>query len=417
MKLLLIGSGGREHALAWKFNQSPKLTKIFVAPGNPGTAKLSKVENISIAAEDIQKLLSFAKENQIDLTFVGPEKPLALGIVDLFRKNNLSIFGPEQKASQLESSKEFAKKIMVESNVPTASYEVFDELNPLLEYLKHCPYPTVLKADGLAAGKGVAVCSTRADAEHFSTQIFVDKIFGESGNRVIVEEFLDGRECSILAISDGNTYQLLASAQDHKRLLDGDHGPNTGGMGAYSPSPIFDSKLETQVHEKVFQPVFQTLQKKGIRFTGILYAGLMVTQSGPKVLEFNVRFGDPETQAILPRMKNDFFDIAWNAANGELSKEKLTWLSDACITVVLAAKGYPDQPEKGRPILGLSSSELIFHAGTMQREKEIVTSGGRVLNVTSLGKNLQDARTKTYQQISKIEFDGMQFRKDIGQQN
>lgn len=417
MKLLLIGSGGREHALAWKFNQSPKLTKIFVAPGNPGTAKLSKVENISIAADDIQKLLSFAKENEIDLTFVGPEKPLALGIVDLFRKNNLSIFGPEQKASQLESSKEFAKKIMVESNVPTASYEVFDELNPLLEYLKHCPYPTVLKADGLAAGKGVAVCPTRADAEHFSTQIFVDKIFGESGNRVIVEEFLDGRECSILAISDGKTYQLLASAQDHKRLLDGDHGPNTGGMGAYSPSPIFDSKLEAQVHEKVFQPVFQTLQKKGIRFTGILYAGLMVTKSGPKVLEFNVRFGDPETQAILPRMKNDFFDIAWNAAHGELSKENLTWLDDACITVVLAAKGYPDQPEKGRPILGLSSSELIFHAGTMQREKQIVTSGGRVLNVTSLGKNLQDARTKTYQQISKIEFDGMQFRKDIGQQN
>ena len=418
MKVLLIGSGGREHALAWKFSQSPKLTQLFVAPGNPGISQLPKTQNVAIAADKIEDLLKFAQENQIDFTFVGPEQPLSMGIVDLFRKNNLLIFGPEQKAARLEASKEFAKQIMVEAGVPTASYEVFSDLDHTINYLKHCAYPIVLKADGLAAGKGVAVCASRQVAEEFAKQIFVSKVFGDSGSRVVVEEFLDGRECSILAISDGNSYQLLASAQDHKRLLDGDFGPNTGGMGAYSPSPIFDAALEKQVHEKVFQPVFKTLNDKGIQYTGILYAGLMVGKSGPKVLEFNARFGDPETQVILPRMENDLLEVMVDAAKGNLSKHILTWKKEACLTVVLAAQGYPDKPRKGDVIRGLASknkpNSIVFHAGTTGNVDQISTSGGRVLTITALGNSMKDARMTAYNEIETISFDGMQFRKDIG---
>jgi phosphoribosylamine--glycine ligase len=416
MNVLLIGSGGREHALAWKLSQSPKLTKLFVAPGNPGTAQLSKTENVSIPADDLPKLLSFALENKIDFTFVGPEQPLSMGIVDLFRKNNLLIFGPEQKAARLEASKEFAKQIMIEAGVPTAAYEVFDSLSSTMEYLSSCSYPQVLKADGLAAGKGVAVCLNKTDAENFAKQIFVDKVFGDSGNRVVIEEFLDGRECSILAIFDGNSYQLLASAQDHKRLLDNDQGPNTGGMGAYSPSPIFDADLEKQVHEKVFQPVFKTLEKKGIKYTGILYAGLMVGKNGAKVLEFNARFGDPETQVILPRLENDLLEVLVDAAKGKLSNNTLTWKKDACLTVVMAAKGYPDKPIKGDHINGLSSTkdQLVFHAGTTSKNDQVLTNGGRVLTVTALGKDMPSAKSNAYDVVSKISFEGMQFRKDIG---
>lgn len=417
MKVLLIGSGGREHALAWKFSQSPKLSRLFVSPGNPGIAQLPNTENVSIPADQIDNLLTFALEHKIDFTFVGPEQPLSLGIVDLFRKNNLLIFGPEQKAARLEASKEFAKQIMVEAGVPTASYETFHDLETLLNYLKKCAYPIVLKADGLAAGKGVAVCASRSEAEHFSKQIFVGKIFGDSGSRVIAEEFLDGRECSILAICDGNSYQLLASAQDHKRLLDGNFGPNTGGMGAYSPSPIFNEALEKEVHTKVFEPVFKTLEKKGIKYTGILYAGLMVTKTESKVLEFNARFGDPETQVILPRMENDLLEVMMDAAQGQLFKHKLTWKKEPCLTVVLAAKGYPDKPEKGARIDGLDqhfTDSIVFHAGTTQKDNTILTSGGRVLTVTALGATMKDAQTNAYQTIKKIKFNGMQYRKDIG---
>ncbi|MCC7459696.1 MAG: phosphoribosylamine--glycine ligase [Proteobacteria bacterium] len=418
MKVLLIGSGGREHALAWKFTQSPKLTELFVAPGNPGIAKLPKTKTVSIPSENIEDLLRFAQEENIDFTFVGPEKPLALGIVNLFRKNNKSIFGPDAASAQLEASKQFAKEIMIEAEVPTATYEVFDSLEATQAYLNKCKYPIVLKADGLAAGKGVAVCTTKQLAIEFADQIFVSKVFGESGNRVVVEEFLEGRECSVLAICDGNTYQLLSSAQDHKRLLDGDFGPNTGGMGAYSPSPIFDETLEQTVHEHVFQPILHTLQRRGIRYTGILYAGLMITKDGPKVLEFNARFGDPETQVILPRLQNDLLEVMVDAAEGHLDKHELHWADQACLTVVLAAKGYPEQVQKGQVISGLPSpgqSSIVFHAGTAAQGEKIVTAGGRVLTVTALGKNMDDARETAYQQISQIKFDGMQFRKDIGE--
>ncbi|MEZ4846469.1 MAG: phosphoribosylamine--glycine ligase [Bdellovibrionota bacterium] len=281
-----------------------------------------------------------------------------------------------------------------------------------------CKYPIVLKADSLAAGKGVAVCTTKQLALDFANQIFVDKVFGESGNRVIVEDFLEGRECSVLAICDGNTYQLLASAQDHKRLLDGDFGPNTGGMGAYSPSPIFDDTLEQTVHEHVFQPILNTLKQKGITYTGILYAGLMITKDGPKVLEFNARFGDPETQVILPRLQNDLLDVMVDAAQGHLAKHELHWIDDACLTVVLAAKGYPSSPEKGQVIEGItnsSQSPLVFHAGTATAGDKVITAGGRVLTVTALGKDMDHARETAYQEISRIKFNGMQFRKDIGE--
>ncbi len=417
MKVLLIGSGGREHALAWKFSQSPLLTKLYVAPGNPGIATLPKTQNVSIPAENLEDLLRFAQEEKIDFTFVGPEKPLSMGIVDLFHKNNLLIFGPEANAAQLEASKEFAKKIMVQAGVPTADYRAFDNLEDTLSYLDECKYPIVLKADGLAAGKGVAVCASPQNAQDFANQIFVDKVFGESGSRVVVEEFLEGRECSILAICDGNTYQLLSSAQDHKRLLDGDFGPNTGGMGAYSPSPIFDEMLEETVREHVFQPTLNALEQNGIKYTGILYAGLMITADGPKVLEFNARFGDPETQVILPRLKNDLLEVMMDAAKGKLDNHELEWIDEACLTVVLAAKGYPEKVEKGQTISGLqgpTKSSIVFHAGTSAEGAQIVTSGGRVLTVTALGKNMEDARTTAYKEIAQIKFDGMQFRKDIG---
>lgn len=417
MKVLLVGSGGREHALAWKFSQSPLLKQLYVAPGNPGTATLPKTKNISIPADNLDALLQFAIEENIDFTFVGPEKPLSLGIVDLFRRNNRLIFGPDSKAAQLEASKEFAKKMMVKAKVPTANYKTFDNLDETLTYLKTQKLPIVPKADGLAAGKGVAVCTTFQEAQDFAKQIFVDKVFGDSGNRVVVEEFLYGRECSILAICDGNTYQLLSSAQDHKRLLDGNEGPNTGGMGAYSPSPIFDENLEQTVKEHVFQPILSTLEQSGIRYTGILYAGLMITDNGPKVLEFNVRFGDPETQVILPRLKNDLLAVMIDAAQGSLDNHDLQWIDDSCLTVVLASKGYPEKADKGKPIVGLktpSKSSIIFHAGTAEQNAQIVTNGGRVLTVTALGKNMEDARVAAYKQISEIQFDGMQFRKDIG---
>jgi phosphoribosylamine--glycine ligase len=417
MKVLLIGSGGREHALAWKFSQSPLLRKLYVAPGNPGIATLPKAECVSIAADDIQTLASFAKEHKIDLTFVGPEKPLSLGIVDLFQSKGLTVFGPSQKAAQLEASKTFAKQIMIEAEVPTASYKTFQNLESTLEYLDECKYPIVLKADGLAAGKGVAVCTNPQAASSFAKQVFVDKVFGESGTSLIAEEFLEGRECSILAICDGNTYQLLSSAQDHKRLLDGDFGPNTGGMGAYSPSPIFDETLEQTVHEHIFQPTLNTLERKGIKYTGILYAGLMITKDGPKVLEFNARFGDPETQVILPRLENDLLEVILDAAKGNLDKHELRWNDDACLTVVLASKDYPDKPETGKVISGLNHSpagSIVFHAGTAAKGNQIVSSGGRVLTVTALGASIEDARAAAYQRIFQIQFDGMQYRNDIG---
>ena len=417
MKVLLVGGGGREHALAWKFSQSPKLNKLYVAPGNPGISSLPKAECVQIAADDIHALAKFAQDNKIDLTFVGPEKPLSMGIVDLFRSKGLTIFGPNQQAAQLEASKTFAKQIMIEAEVPTARYETFQDLNSTLKYLQTSKYPIVLKADGLAAGKGVAVCPNKASAENFAKQVFVDKVFGDSGARLIVEEFLEGRECSILAICDGNTYQLLSSAQDHKRLLNEDQGPNTGGMGAYSPSPIFDETLEQTVHEYVFQPILNTMERKGIKYTGILYAGLMITEDGPKVLEFNARFGDPETQVILPRMENDLLEVMFDAANGNLDKHELQWNDDACLTVVLASKGYPEKVETGKVISGLNhttSSSIVFHAGTTSKGSQIISSGGRVLTVTALGASIEDAKTAAYHRISQIQFDGMQFRKDIG---
>lgn len=419
MNVLVIGSGGREHAIAWKFSQSPKVTQIFVAPGNPGTALLEKTKNIQIAVDSIQELLQFATKEKVDLTFVGPEKPLVLGIVDLFQNSGMQIFGPNQHSAKLESSKEYAKKVMLEANIPTASYFSFQNFDSIQKHLLKCKYPTVVKADGLAAGKGVMVCTDVDQAIGFARQIFVDQIFGDSGKSAIVEEFLIGRECSVLAISDGKIYQILASAQDHKRLLDFDEGPNTGGMGAYSPSPIFDSDLEKVVRRDVFDPIFATLKTYNNPFTGILYAGLMVTQSGPKVLEFNVRFGDPETQVILPRLESDFFDLIDHCCKQNLANFKIDWSKKASLTVVLAAPGYPNSPKTGAPILGEFPASAFFHAGTKMDQGQLTTSGGRVFNVYALGDDLAQARKHVYDRIrtlklSHLGFEGMHYRTDIG---
>jgi len=418
MNILIIGGGGREHALAWKLAKSDRVRKIYVAPGNGGTASGSLIiENIDLNKTD--ELISFAKKNHIGLTVVGPEVPLSEGIVDDFQKNNLKIFGPSKAAAQLESSKEFAKDFMHRHNIPTASYQTFTDLNKAKEYVKKNRVPIVIKADGLAAGKGVIIAENESEAFKALELMLIDNAFGDSGARVVIEEYLEGEEASFIVISDGDSILPLASSQDHKRLLDNDVGPNTGGMGAYSPAPIVTEDVHNKIMAQVIEPTIKGMKSDGINFCGFLYAGLMIDKNNNiKTLEFNCRMGDPETQPILFRLKSDLLPVLLDATNNQLHKSQIEWEDNSSITVVMASKNYPDQPELGDIIYGLDSEKLstdtfIFHAGTTLDNGKIKTSGGRVLGVTAKEKSLKEAKEKVYQLVKKIKFNGAQYRKDI----
>lgn len=417
MKVLLIGSGGREHVLAWKIKQSPLVTKLYCAPGNGGIS--DSAECVNIAADDITGLLTFAKSKKIDLTVVGPEAPLVAGIVDIFEREGLKIFGPNLQAAQLEGSKVFAKEMMSRFNVPTAPFEIFDNSFDALQYLKRAEFPLVVKAEGLAAGKGVIICKDLAEGEKAIKLIMQEKVFKEAGERVVVEEFLPGEEASILAISDGDHYVLLDTAQDHKKIFDDDLGPNTGGMGAYSPAPVVDEKTLKIIDARVIEPMIRGMKREGIPFKGVLYAGLILTVDGPMTLEFNVRFGDPEAQAILPRLQNDLVEVMLAACEGRLNRFKLNWDKRSCVCVVMSSGGYPGKYETGKLIKGLDAAAtekdvVVFHAGTERRKDGCYTSGGRVLGVTGFGDSIQKAIDCAYKAVDKITFDHYFFRRDIG---
>ncbi len=417
MKILVIGSGGREHAIVWKLSQSKKVKKIFCAPGNGGIKEIAEL--VDIKADDIPGLLDFAKNNKIDLTVVGPEAPLVKGIVDIFKENGLKAFGPHKDVAMLEGSKVFSKNVMKKFKLATAGFKVFDNPVGAKKYLNEIGIPVVIKADGLAAGKGVIIPKTIEEGEQAIDSIMIEKIFGESGNKIILEDCLEGEEASILIFTDGKVIVPLESAQDHKRIFDNDIGPNTGGMGAYSPAPVVSKTVMDNVIKNVFRPLIDGLRKEGKIYKGVLYAGLMMTKDGPMVLEFNVRFGDPETQAILPRLKSDLADIMLACVEGTLDKIDVKWNKASCISVVCASKGYPDEYEKNKEILGLEEAGnikdvIVFHAGTKDKNGKIFTDGGRVLGVTSLGKDIRSAKVNAYKAIENIKFEGMQYRKDIG---
>lgn len=418
MRVLVIGSGAREHALVWKLSQSEQVTKIFAAPGNPGMSALA--EGIPLEADKITELYGFAVSSKIDLTVVGPETPLVGGIVNYFRERNAPIFGPTKEAARLEGSKVFAKSIMERYGVPTAQAAVFKKSQEALKSIDPWRGPVVVKADGLAAGKGVVVARTKEEAAEAIHKMLDEKIFGESGSQIMIEECLEGEEISILALVDGKQFVILAPSQDHKRVFDGDQGPNTGGMGAYSPVPMVDDLLMEEIRRTIFEPVIQGMNREGAPFTGILYAGLMLTTHGPRVLEFNVRFGDPEAQAILPRLKSDLAQMMLAAAQGRLSTAKpVAWDPRSCACVVLASKGYPSKYDIGREITGLNQvsdfpDTLVFHAGTSMEGGRFLTRGGRVLSVVALGSSLELALEKAYQAVDQIQFEGKQFRRDIG---
>ncbi|GMR05117.1 MAG: phosphoribosylamine--glycine ligase [Thermodesulfobacteriota bacterium] len=419
MKVLVVGSGGREHALAWKLSQGGKVKKIFIAPGNAGTAMCG--ENVNIAPDDIEALKGFALEEKIDLTVVGPEIPLTLGIVDTFKEAGLRIFGPTKAAALIEGSKAFCKDLMARHGIPSAAYKKFDDANEALSYIKDAEVPVVIKADGLAAGKGVIICETRAAAAEAISLMMEENAFGEAGNSIVIEEFLTGEEVSILAITDGKTVIALPPAQDHKAIFDGGKGPNTGGMGAYSPTPVITGELEKEVLDTVIIPVIKAMEAEGRRYTGVLYAGLMVSGGSPRVLEFNCRFGDPETQPILMRLNDGdgLFDILWAAAEGSLKGIEPRWSEKASVCVVMSAGGYPGGYEKGKIITGLEEAGamedvMVFHAGTERKNGNVVTSGGRVLGVTALGDTIGEAVDRAYGAVKLISWDGAYYRKDIG---
>ena len=414
MKVLVVGSGGREHTLVWKISQSRKVDKIYCAPGNGGIKELAELVNIK--ADDVDALLSFAKENKIDLTVVGPEGSLVKGIVDIFQQEGLKIFGPTKELSMLEGSKVFAKEAMTKFGLPTADFKVFDDPKDAKKYLNEKGAPIVVKADGLAAGKGVIVAKTVEEAETAIEDIMVKKIFGSAGDRLILEDCLEGEEASILVFSDGKNIAPLVSAQDHKRIFDNDEGPNTGGMGAYSPAPVVSGEIFNDIIDKVFRPMITGLAKQGKYYKGVLYGGLMMTKHGPMVLEFNVRFGDPETQAILPRLKSDLVDVAIACTEGSLDKINLEWDERSCLCIVAASKGYPGSYEKHKKISGLEDVKdgMVFHAGTVSENGNIFTNGGRVLGVAGLGSDIKSAKLKAYEAAGKIKFDGIYYRKDIG---
>lgn len=417
-KVLVVGQGGREHALAWKLSLSPEVEKIYAAPGNPGIGELA--ECVDIGVEDIDKLADFALDKGIDLTVVGPEVPLMKGIVDVFRKRGLLIFGPTAAAAQLEGSKVFTKNLLKKCDIPTAFYEVFDDEKKALEFVK--PYlergqKIVIKADGLAAGKGVVIAENMDEAAEAVENIMVKKMLGEAGNKVVIEEFLPGEEVSVFALSDGESFIILGAAQDHKQVFDGDRGPNTGGMGAYINPSLYDDILAEKTRNKIIAPVIAAMKKEGIPYCGVLYAGLMVYNGEPKVLEFNARFGDPEAQVLLPMIKDDIYYLLEKASKGELDGYKPQMEQGSCICVVLASGGYPGSYEKGKVITGidkLNEETLLFHAGTALRDKKLVTNGGRVLNVVCRGQDIEESIDKVYKEVEKIYFEGMHYRRDIG---
>lgn len=418
MKVLVIGNGGREHALAWKAAQSPLVEHVFVAPGNPGTAAENKISNVEIGPCDLDKLVAFATTEKIDLTIVGPEAPLVIGVVDAFRAAGLKIFGPTKNAAQLEGSKSFTKDFLARHNIPTAHYAVFTDTDQALAYLDKVGAPIVVKADGLAAGKGVIVAMTIEEARHAVTDMLSDNKFGNAGSRVVIEEFLTGEEASFIVMVDGDNVVPMATSQDHKRVGDGDQGPNTGGMGAYSPAPIVTDEVYAKVMEQVILPTVNGMKAEGNPYTGFLYAGLMIDANGdPKVIEYNCRFGDPETQPIMLRMKSDLADLCLKGAEGRLKGETAVYDERAAVGVVLAAKNYPGTPQKGDVISGLDCpqdlSSKIFQAGTALKDGKIVTSGGRVLCATALGATVREAQAKAYELASKISWDGMFYRHDI----
>ena len=415
MRVLILGSGGREHALAWKIAQSPKVNKIYCAPGNAGTASVA--ENIDISPDNIQALLNFALIKGIGLTVVGPEQPLVKGIADSFEDSGLRLFGPSQRAAEIEGSKVFCKDLMKKYGIPTARYESFNSLDQVKLFTKE-DEPVVVKASGLASGKGVVLCRNGKEARSAIQSIMQGKVFGNAGDQVVIEEFLTGQEVSLLAFTDGKTILPLESAQDHKAACDDDKGPNTGGMGAYSPAPIFTDKLKKKVVDEIMIPTVRAMAKEGRYYRGILYAGLMLTESGPKVLEFNARFGDPETQPIMMRIKNDIVPIFEACIDGTLATQTLQWKPESTVCVVMAAKGYPGSYEKGNEITGVNLNEnqqaMVFHAGTKLDNGKVLTNGGRVLGVTALGLNINQAIKNAYSVVDKIKWDGIHFRKDIG---
>jgi len=416
MKILVIGGGGREHALAWKLRQSPHAERIFCAPGNAGTAEIG--ENVAIYPSDLDALVRFAKENRVDLTVVGPDDPLAAGIVDLFAAEKLRAFGPTKSAARIEASKIFAKELMRAQKIPTAEASIFSESSEALRYCELAKFPVVIKADGLALGKGVMVAADAAAARSTIDKMMNQRRFGDAGRRIVIEELLRGTECSLHALVDGKNYLLLESARDHKRALEGDQGPNTGGMGAFSPANNWNSKLQAQFEAEIMRPLLRGLLQEGIKFRGLLYPGLMITSDVPRVLEFNCRFGDPETQAVLPRMKSDLLPLLEATIDGKIDTCAIEWDTRAAVTVVLASAGYPGKYETGKSISGLEDAEKledvqIFHAGTRYADGEIKTAGGRVLAVTALGSTIQDARAHAYEAVSRIHFEDCHYRRDI----
>lgn len=418
MNVLVIGSGGREHALAWKLRQSADVTSVLVAPGNAGTARESGIRNIAIGAEDIDGLLALAERENIQLTVVGPEVPLVAGIVDVFTAAGRACLGPGERAAQLEGSKSFAKAFMERHGIPTASYAEFTDLDTALAYLQEVPLPVVVKADGLAAGKGVVIADTREEALAAAREMLADKRFGDAGQRIVVEEFLQGEEASFIVLTDGETALPMATSQDHKARDAGDQGPNTGGMGAYSPAPVIDESRHTAIMESVIKPTLAGLAKEGMEFHGFLYAGLMIAPNGDmRVLEFNCRFGDPETQPILARLKSDLAELCLAAVQGELSDHAIEWDPRPAVGVVMAAGGYPEQYASGHRIEGLetaqSENSLVFHAGTALADDSVVTAGGRVLCVVGLGDTVRDARDRAYAGVNKIRWEAAYWRDDI----
>ncbi len=418
MKVLIIGSGGREHALAWKIAQSPKVDKIYCAPGNAGIAEFAEL--VDIKAMEFDRLAAFAKEKEIDLTVVGMDDPLVGGIVDVFEAQGLRVFGPRKNAAILEGSKAFSKDLMKKYNIPTAGYETFEDADKALEYLRtQANFPIVLKADGLALGKGVLICETLEQAEEGVKEIMEDKKFGTAGNRMVIEEFMTGREVSVLSFVDGKTVKPMSSAQDHKRAGDGDTGLNTGGMGNFSPSPFYTKEVEEFCEKHIFQPTVDAMAAEGRPFHGVIFFGLMLTPNGPKVLEYNARFGDPEAQVVLPRMKTDIIDIFEACIDGKLAETPLEFEDNACVCVILASNGYPVSYEKGFEIRGLDHFKdkdgyYLFHSGTAFKDGKIVTNGGRVLGVTAKGATLKEARANAYEAVDWVDFDNKYYRHDIG---
>ncbi len=417
MKVLVVGGGGREHTIVWKLSQSPKVDKIYCAPGNAGIAKLA--ECVDIKATDVEKMVDFAVSAQVDMVMVAPDDPLVLGMVDAMEAKGIRAFGPKANAAIIEGSKVFSKDLMKKYNIPTAKYEVFDSADKAIEYLQTAPIPTVIKAEGLALGKGVIIAMTKEEAENAVHEMMEDKVFGNAGSRIVIEEFLSGPEVSVLAFTDGKTIKPMVSAQDHKRAYDNDEGLNTGGMGTFSPSRIYDEKMADECMKNIFLPTMNAMNKEGRTFKGVLYFGLMATKDGVKVIEYNCRFGDPETQVVLPRLESDLYEIFDAIIDERLSEVEVKWRDGGAVCVVCASGGYPVKYESGFEITGIEDAEAlgditVFHAGTKAVDGKVVTAGGRVLGVTAVAESLDAAIKKAYEGVEKVHFDKMHYRKDIG---